>query len=125
MSTAPTPKVAPGGANMPALAAAKVEFPQHAGFDAAIRAVPQGAPRVHMSEDVLRAPLLELNRYERCKIPRTTKVHLKVAIYDGAAAGIDVTTKPKNARIDQCVDEVVRTMGWEKVASLNTVTVSF
>jgi hypothetical protein len=124
MTDAPTPKIEPGPAHMP-VPRTKVEFPPHAGFDAAIQHVPEGAPRVSMTNEALRAPLLEVKRYERCKIPRATKIVLRVAVYDGAAAGIDVITNPKSPRIEQCVDGVVRSMTWEKVASLNTVTVSF
>jgi hypothetical protein len=103
----------------------KIEFPAHAGVEAAIKAVPQGAPRANMSDDALQKPLMDLKRYEKCKIPHSTKVSVNVAVYDGAAVGVDITTKPKNARIDNCVDEVVRSLTWDKVPSLNTVKINF
>jgi hypothetical protein len=102
-----------------------VEFPPHATVEQAIKAVPQGAPRLNMSNDVLQKPLLELSRYDKCKVPRTTKVTMTVAVYDGAAVGVDVTTKPKNGKLEGCLDGVVRGMTWDKVASLNQVTVNF
>jgi hypothetical protein len=123
---------APAQATSPALASsgssstpAKVEFPPHATVDQAIKAVPQGTPRINMADDALRAPLLELKRYDKCKIPRSTKVTMTVAVYDGAAVGLDLTTKPKNAKMEECIDEVVRGMTWTKVPSLNTVNVNF
>jgi hypothetical protein len=103
----------------------KVEFPPHASVDQAIKAVPQGAPRLNMSNDILQTPLLDLKRYDKCKVPRTTKVTMTVAVYDGAAVGVDVTTKPKNGKIEECLDGVVRGMTWDKVPSLNQVTVNF
>ena len=106
-------------------APAKIEFPPHATVDQAIKAIPQGQPRTNMSDDALRAPLLDLKRYDKCKVPRSTKVTMSVAVYDGAAVGADITSKPKNAKIEECVDEVVRSMTWSKVPSLNTVTASF
>jgi hypothetical protein len=104
---------------------AKIEFPPHATVDQAIRAIPQGQPRTNMADDALRAPLLDLKRYDKCKVPHSTKVTMTVAVYDGAAVGLDISSKPKSAKIEECVDGVVRGMTWNKVPSLNTVSVSF
>jgi hypothetical protein len=103
----------------------KIEFPPHATVDQAIKAIPQGQPRMNMADDALRAPLLDLQRYDKCKIPRSTKVTMNVAVYDGAAVGADISSRPKNAKIEECVDGVVRGMSWSKVPSLNTVNASF
>ena len=104
---------------------ATIEFPPHATVDQAIRAIPQGQPRTNMADDALRAPLLDLKRYDKCKVPHSTKVTMTVAVYDGAAVGLDISSKPKSAKIEECVDGVVRGMTWSKVPSLNTVSVSF
>lgn len=103
----------------------KIDFPAHATVDQAIKAVPQGLPRMNMSDDALRAPLLDLKHYDKCKIPRSTKIAMTVAVFDGQAVGADITSKPKNAKIEECVDSVVRGMTWNKVPSLNTVNVNF
>ena len=87
--------------------------------------MPQGVARLNMSRDALESPLLNLKRYEKCKVPRTTKVALNVAVYDGVAVGVDVITKPKSAKIDACLDDVVRHITWDKVPSLNQVSVRF
>jgi hypothetical protein len=117
-ATKPSPPEAPP-------AKAKIEFPPNATVDQAIKAVPQGQPRMNMADDALRAPLLDLKRYDKCKVPRSTRVTIYVAVYDGAAVGADITTKPKNAKMEECVTEVVRGMTWSKVPSLNTVTATF
>jgi hypothetical protein len=122
---AATPANAPASAPPATPDTPKVEFPPHASVEQAVKAVPQGAPRLNMSNDVLQKPLLELSRYDKCKVPRTTKVTMTVAVYDGAAVGVDVTTKPKNGKLEACLDGVVRGMTWDKVASLNQVTVNF
>jgi len=109
----------------PPAASAKIDFPPHAGVEAAIKAVPQGAARLNMNTDTLQAPLLEIKRYDKCKVPRSTKVFLNVAVYDGAAVGVDVTTKPKSAKLEECLDGVVRSMSWDKVPSLNQVNANF
>jgi cytoskeletal protein RodZ len=106
-------------------APAKIDFPPNATVDQAIKAIPQGQPRMNMADDALRAPLLDLKRYDKCKIPRSTKVTMNVAVYDGAAVGADISSKPKNAKIEECVNEVVRGMSWPKVPSLNTVNANF
>jgi hypothetical protein len=103
----------------------KLSFPDHGGVEAAIKSVPRGAPRLNMSNDALQGPLLDMHRYERCSVPRTTKVTLTVAVFDGSAVGVDVVTKPNNAKLNDCLDRVVREMSWDKVPSLNQVTVSF
>jgi hypothetical protein len=36
-----------------------------------------------------------------------------------------VSTKPKNAKMEECLDGVVRSMTWDKVPSLNQVNVNF
>jgi hypothetical protein len=122
---AATPANAPAAAPPSAAPPPKVEFPPHASVEQAIKAVPQGATRLNMSNDILQAPLLDLKRYDKCKVPRSTKVSMTVAVYDGAAVGVDVTTKPKNGKIEECLDGVVRGMSWDKVPSLNQVTVNF
>jgi hypothetical protein len=127
-ATAPPPSAgspALASSAAPASAPAKIDFPPHATIDQAVKAVPQGTPRINMADDALRAPLLDLKRYDKCKVPRSTKVTMTVAVYDGAAVGVEVATKPKNAKMEECVDEVVRSMSWSKVPSLNTVNVNF
>jgi hypothetical protein len=91
----------------------------------AINAVPKGLPRMNMLTDTLQSPLLDLKRYDKCKVPRSTKVAMTVAVYDGAAVGVDVTTKPKSPKLEACIDSVVRGMTWDKVPSLNEVNVTF
>jgi hypothetical protein len=125
-AAAPAPEPAAVTASpTPAPSQPKIEFPPHATVEEAIKAVPQGQPRLNMSNDLLQAPLLDLKRYDKCKVPRSTKVSMNVAVYDGVAVGVTVTTKPKSAKIDECLDTVVRGMTWDKVPSLNQATVSF
>ena len=102
-----------------------VQFPPKASVNDAINAVPQGTPRINMSDDAMRAPLMNMKQYEACKVPRSTRVVLTVAVYDGTAVGVDISTKPANPKIEGCVDELVRRLTWTKVPSLNTVTFNF
>ena len=129
-SLAPAPgSPAGGGAGKGESAAGspppKIDFPPNANVEDAIKAVPQGLPRLNMADADLQKPLMELSRYERCKVPRSTKVTLRVAVFDGAAVGVDISSKPKSPKIEECVAGVVRSMAWEKVPSLNTMTFTF
>lgn len=118
-------KAEPVAAEPPPPSPPKIEFPPHASVDQAINAVPHGLQRMNMSTDVMQAPLLDLKRYDKCKVPRSTKVVMSVAIFDGSAVGVDVTTKPRSTKLEACLDGVVRSMSWDKVPSLNQVTVTF
>ena len=122
---APAPAAATATPATPPPSPAKIEFPPHATVEQAITAIPQGMPRLNMSNDLLQAPLLDLKRYDKCKVPRSTKVSMNVAVYDGVAVGVTVTTKPKSAKLEECLDTIVRGMTWDKVPSLNQATVSF
>ena len=118
----------PASADAPAAAATAaptVTFPDHASVDAAIKAVPQGLARVNMAQDALEAPLMDHKRYEACKVPNSVHFTIRAAVYDGAAVGVDVTMKPKNTKLEACVDQLVRSMSWPKVPSLNTVTANY
>ena len=42
-----------------------------------------------------------------------------------AIGAVDVITKPKNTKIEACLDDVVRHISWDKVPSLNQVSVRF
>jgi hypothetical protein len=125
--TAPNASGGSGGSEQAGLPTptAKVTFPPNASVDQAINAVPQGLPRVNINDNDLQKPLMEMPRYERCKVPRSTRVSIRVAVYDGAAVGVDIASKPKSPKVDDCVAGVVRTMSWPKVPSLNTMTFNF
>jgi hypothetical protein len=102
-----------------------IQFPPKASVDDAINAVPQGLPRVNMADDAIQRPLTNIKQYDACKVPRSMRVTIRVAVYDGAAVGVDVSTKPKNQKMESCIDELVRRLSWEKVPSLNTVMFNF
>src|SRR5437660_760410 len=68
-AAAPAPAAATAPPATPPPSPAKIEFPPHATVDQAIAAIPQGMPRLNMSNDLLQAPLLDLKRYDNCKVP--------------------------------------------------------
>jgi hypothetical protein len=103
----------------------KVEVPKpvftpNMGVEDAIKAVPQGAPRMNMSDEDMQRPLMEPKQYAKCA-GKNPHFSLRVAVYDGGAVGVDISSKPKNAKMEKCIDALVRRMVWVKVPSLNTV----
>ncbi|RYZ07087.1 MAG: hypothetical protein EOO73_13560 [Myxococcales bacterium] len=89
------------------------------------KAVPRGAERANIDQETMSKPIQDVEVYEPCK-PGTAKVKLKIAVWDGKAVGIDVTTAPKNDKLAACITERIKGLKWQaRVKSLNTVEYSF
>jgi hypothetical protein len=87
----------------------------------AIKAVPQGMERANIDQETLSKPIQDFALYEPCK-PGTARLTLKIAVWDGRAVGIDVTSTPKNDKLVACVKDRIKGLKWQaKVKSLNTV----
>lgn len=101
------------------------QFTEKMSVEEAIRAVPQGGERRNMDPETLAKPLQDLSIYDSCK-PGNARVKMRVAVWDGRAVGVDVTTTPQNATLASCIDAKVRELSWDKkVKSLNTVEYQF
>ena len=88
----------------------------------AINAVPQGSARVHVDPDALGKPLMDASVYKPCKLRPAQHFKIRVAVWNGKAVGVDVTAKPKNTKLEECIKEQIRGLDWkDKVPSLNTV----
>jgi len=91
----------------------------------AINAVPQGTPRLNIEQEALGRPLGNVELYEACK-PGNMHFKAKVAVWDGKAVGLDLTTTPKSQRFADCVAGKIRSITWpDKVKSLNVVEYSY
>ena len=91
----------------------------------AIKAVPVGAERANIDQETLSKPIQDFAVYEPCK-PGTAKVKMNIAVWDGKAVGIDITTTPKNEKLGACIKDRIKGLTWQaKVKSLNTVEYSF
>jgi hypothetical protein len=91
----------------------------------AIKAVPQGAERANIDQETLSKPIQDFAVYEPCK-PGTAQIKMKIAIWDGKAVGMDVTSTPKNEKLVACIKEQIKNLTWKAhVKSLNTVEYSF
>ena len=103
---------------------ATIDVPTDAGVAAAISAVPNQIPVGRLPRDTLESPLKDATRFERCSIPRTTRVQIGVAIYNGQAIGVDVRSNPTNRSLNFCVERIVRQTTWVKELAINKVNVT-
>jgi len=103
---------------------ATIDVPADAGMAAAISAVPRQIPVGHLNRDTLESPLKDAARFERCSIPRTTRVEIAAAIYNGQAIGVDVRSHPSSRSLNFCVEGIVRQTTWVKELSINKVNVT-
>ncbi len=91
----------------------------------AIKAVPVGAERANIDQETLSKPIQDFAVNEPCK-PGAAHVKMKIAVWDGKAVGLDVTSTPKNDKLVACVKDRLKTLSWQAhVKSLNTVEYSF
>jgi hypothetical protein len=91
----------------------------------AIKAVPVGAERANIDQETLSKPIQDFSVYEPCN-PGPAKVKMNIAVWDGKAVGIDITTTPKNEKLAACIKDRIKGLTWQaKVKSLNTVEYSF
>ncbi|HVR19373.1 MAG TPA: hypothetical protein VMS65_06750 [Polyangiaceae bacterium] len=101
------------------------EFKENGSVDEAIKAVPQGTPRLNIETEALSKPLMDGKLYEPCKIG-SGHFKVRVAVWNGKAVGIDLTTTPNSPKLAECIKGRIREVTWDdKVKSLNTVEYQF
>jgi hypothetical protein len=104
---------------------AKIDAPPHSGVDAAIKAVPTTIPVGTLTQSQLEGPLRDRARFEHCRIPYGTHGEIAALVYNGAALGVDVNTKPNDRALNFCIERTVRQITWVKELAVNKVKVSF
>lgn len=101
-------------------------FTENMSVAEAEKAVPPGLDRANLDPETLAKPLQNLDVYEPCKPPAGAKVKMRVAVWDGRAVGVDVTTTPKNDQLADCIRGKIRELSWDKkLESLNTIEYQF
>jgi hypothetical protein len=116
------PKEEPKSEKPPAV---EPQFTEGMSVADAIKAVPVGAERANIDQETMSKPIQDFALYEPCK-PGTAKVKMNIAVWDGKAVGLDVTSTPKNDKLVACIKDRIKGVTWQaKVKSLNTVEYSF
>lgn len=121
----PVDEAPPAEEPEPVAAVPEPQFTDGMSVEEAIKAVPQGAERSNIDPETLGKPIQDFAVYEPCK-PGTARVKLRIAVWDGRAVGLDVSSTPKNDKLVACIKERLKGLTWQaKVKSLNTVEYSF
>jgi hypothetical protein len=80
------------------------------------------AERLNVDQEELGKPLQDPDLYAPCKVG-TAHFKLRVAIWRGKAVAIDLSTTPKNPKLEACLKDRLHELTWPaKVPSLNTVS---
>ncbi len=110
----------------PEQAAAEPEFREGMSVNEAIDAVPRSSDRINIEPEALAKPLQDPELYKPCKPKPHEHFKIRVAIWQGKAVGLDVSTTPKNAALEECLKQQINQITWEEaVPSLNTVGYQF
>lgn len=92
----------------------------------ATNAVPTGGQRLDIEQEALAAPLMQSELYEPCGLQGHHHFKVKVAVWDGRAVGLDVTTQPNDTKLESCLRQQLSGVEWkDKAKSLNTVEYSY
>jgi hypothetical protein len=101
------------------------EFKENGSVDEAIAAVPVASDRLNIDQETLGKPLQEPALYEPCK-PGNARFKFRVAVWNGKAVGLDMSSTPKNPKLEDCIKGRIRELTWrDKVRALNTVEYQF
>jgi hypothetical protein len=101
------------------------EFKENGSVDEAIAAVPVASDRLNIDQETLGKPLQDPALYEPCK-PGNARFKFRVAVWNGKAVGLDMSSTPKNPKLEECIKGRIRELTWrDKVRALNTVEYQF
>lgn len=92
----------------------------------ATNAVPDSIERLNIEQEALAAPLMEPELYEPCGLEGHHHFTLRVAVWDGRAVGLDVSTQPNDQKLETCLRQQISEVEWkEKAKSINTVEYNY
>ena len=92
----------------------------------ATNAVPSTTQRLNIEQEALAEPLMDPKLYEPCALQARNHFKLRVAVWDGKAVGLDVTTNPADPKLEACLRQQISSVEWkDKAKSINTVEYSF
>lgn len=102
------------------------EFRPGMSVNEATNAVPPNVERLNIEQERLAEPLMDPKLYEPCSLQGHHHFTVKVAVWDGKAVGLDVSTKPNDEKLAACLRQQIQDVEWEdKAKSLNTVEYSY
>jgi hypothetical protein len=109
----------------PPPAAAAETFPT---YEEALAKEPPPAeddPSVPLTDAQLAAPMRNATFISKCGAPDPMKVTVSVAVRDGKAVGVSVSTDPSDPKVATCVDRYVRALVWTRSPKLASFTTTY
>lgn len=84
-----------------------------------------GKAEPDLTDAQLAGPMRNGGFVGECGAPDSMKVTVKVAIKQGRAAGVSVSTSPPDADVAGCIDRYVRTFSWPSSAKMDSFTTTY
>lgn len=110
----------------PAPPSQKPTFEPGMSVDEATNAAPFALNAAEVDVAELEKPLMSSGIGSACSIPSSQKYKMKVAVYEGRAVGIDVSTTPASDAKEACIREQIEAITWDvQEESINLVELSF
>jgi hypothetical protein len=78
-----------------------------------------------LTKEQLAGPMRSVSFISACGAPDNMKVTVRVAVKNGRAAGVTVSTNPPNAGVAGCIDSRVRGLAWPVSPKADFVTMSY
>lgn len=72
--------------------------------------VPPGTP--DLTDGQLAGPMRDSAFLERCGVPESSKLTVKIVVQGGKAVGLSLRLSPDDEAARRCVEEYVRTLAW-------------
>ena len=78
-----------------------------------------------LTDGQIAGPMRSASFINSCGAPDSMKVLVRVAIKNGHAVGVTVSTNPPNAGVAGCVDGAVRRLSWPQSQKMDTFTTQY
>jgi hypothetical protein len=78
-----------------------------------------------LTDAQLSAPMRNASFISGCGAPESMKVTVRIAVKNGHAWGVTVSTNPPNPGVAACVDRHVRGIAWPANAKMDSFTTTY
>lgn len=94
-------------------------------FDEAVQRATLGAADQgeELSHAEITGPLRAVDLISRCLVPLGMRFSYALAIRHGCAVGVTVTTRPRDAGVESCIDREIRGLRWKVTGRLETYAI--
>lgn len=94
-------------------------------YEAALALPAPAATGPDLTNAELSAPLHDSRFLDACGVPDSMRVTVRVAVMDGRARGVTVTTSPPDPTTARCVDHAIRAKAWPPSPRMDAITTTY